>query len=181
MKMTELLVFLALLAAAPGCFGQGTERPKLPTEEIELRTRLEADPSMVHLTCGLMIPIDPKEMYAATGTVQQAQNTRLRLAFYKAALENRTMRVSYDCGTDEGGIIKYYLLSEKGKLAHVADFSRDPFGGLRMLINQCSDLKLGQYVSTADRGIVYEHFDLKDANGKVAWLSCRSENTLHTF
>ena len=173
-KMT--VAAMIVLCWAISIFGQqARERPPLPADELELRTRLEADKSVVKITCGLLLPIDPKEMYAAEATKRQAENTRVKLAFYKAAKDGKTFRAGYDCGTDEGGTIRKYLLSEYGKLTFVDDYSRDPFGGLRIRYGPCEDLRLGHYVVKENKEIVFETFDERETAGKIVFLQCTSE------
>jgi len=179
--MRYLIVFAFVLFAAPSGFSQYGEPRPLPPDQHALRMRLEADRSVVKLTCGLMMPIDPKEMYARAATVQQGENNKLRLAFYKAAKRGKTVKAGYTCGADEGGTVSEYLLVEKGKITRVADFSRDPFGGRRIITWQCTDLALGNFVQTGNRGIVFEVLKDDDLKNKVLWLTCKTDTGRLTF
>jgi len=170
------IVVSVFLCAGLTAFAQTSERAQLPADELELRTQLESDKSMIQLTCGLLMPIDPKEMYAKEGTVQQAENTRLRRKFFEAVTKYDSIRAAYTCGTDEGGTIKKYLLSERGKLTSVDDYSRDPFGGLRITLYDCWNLAMGHYITNEEKEIVFEEFGAHDADGKVVFLSCTSTN-----
>lgn len=172
--MRLIVTILLFVFAGVAAFGQYGERPPLPPDELELRTKLENDKSIIKLTCGLLMPIDPKEMYAKEGTLRQAENTRLRLKFFKAVERHESVGLGYTCGADEGGTISKYLVSKRGKLTFVDDYSRDPFGGLRLMKYNCADLSMGHYVIREGKGIVFEEFGKRDDKGKVVFLTCTS-------
>ena len=174
--MRTISFALILLFAGSLAFAQFGENPPLPPDELALRTRLESDKSVIKLTCGLMMPIGPKEMYAKEASVQQSENTRLRRKFLKAVQKLDSLTIAYTCGTDEGGTISRYLISEKGKLTFVDDYSRDPFGGLRLTKYDCSELRMGHYLTREGKGIVFEEFDEPESGGRVIFLTCTSTN-----
>ena len=179
--MRYLILFAFVFLPVQSAFAQYSEAPPLPPDQLAFRTRLEADASIVKLICGLMMPIDPKEMYAREATLQQAENNKLRFAFYKAAKRGKTVKAGYTCGADEGGTISEYLLVENGKITRVADFSRDPFGGRRIITWQCTDLALGNFAQTATEGIVFEVLKNTDLKNKVLWLTCKTDTGRLTF
>ena len=178
--MKLLLTLFILAAAASVNIAQSDDHPAT-AEELKLRDRLESMSSIVQLRCGLMMPILPGEMYAAEAKQQQADNNKYRLEFYRAVKAGRSAKLSYHCGTDEGDTVAYYLLAMGGNLTHIADFSRDRFGGNRFIKTECTDLRLAHHVKNAQNEITVEPLDEKNLKGKVLWLTCKSPARFVTF
>jgi hypothetical protein len=176
------LVLSVLLSAAISLnvVPQNKEGPATP-EQLKLRDQLESMSSIVQLTCGLMMPVEPGEMYAAESKTRQADNNKYRLEFYKTANRGGSAKLSYRCGADEGGTIAFYMLSMNGKLTSVADYTRDRFGGNQFHKCECTDLRLGHFVKRPEGDITFEILNDDDLKGKVLWLSCRAADRLITF
>jgi len=172
--MRHLFLVLIALSSAVSSSAQNDPAPKLPPEQQQLRDRLESMSSIVQLTCGLMMPILPGEIYESDGRKRQMDNSKYRLSFYRTAIHGGTAKLSYICSTDEGHMTRDYLLAQNGKYTRIADFSRDPFGGNRFITWECTDLRLAHHVKKPDGEIVIELLKETEIRGKVLWLSCNT-------
>ncbi len=126
-------VIASFVAMQFGMFYQATGQKKvnhnLPADERKLRDELEQDKSFLQAACTLafMVDLNPKYLPARN------ENNRIRLSLYEAARSGKgIVKAKQVCPTDEGDKIVYYLIVEQGKIKLVEDYSRDPFGGLRV-------------------------------------------------
>ena len=178
-------VFVSLLALQFGVFYQANAQKKvddnLPADERKLRDDLKQDKSLVQVACVItfMVDLDPKYLKARN------ENNRIKLSLYKAALSGKgIVKAKQYCGTDEGGTIVYYLIVEQGKIKIVEDYSRDPYGGLRVLSNTCKKLVLGSYeLVEGNRFVTFQAItDEKAAKAKkkvTFSLQCEVENDIN--
>ena len=172
--MRSAILLFTLFAAATVSFAQSNKRSSITPDQLALRDRLESMSSIIQLKCGLTLPILPGEIYEADARKQQADNSKYRLEFYKAAKSGRPAKLSYTCTTDEGTIARDYLLAAEGKITRIADFSRDYFGGNSFIVWECSDLSLGHFVVKPNKEIVYQTLNETDIKNKVLVLSCQT-------
>ena len=127
-----LIGFAALLALLLGVFCQVNAQEKvdgnLPANERELRDKLEQDKSVLRI------------IY----TGKYSEDNRVRLSLYEAARSGEgVVKAKIVSPTDEGTEIVYYLIVQEGIISLVEDFSRDPFGSLRVHSYTCGSLMLG--------------------------------------
>jgi len=179
MKKKLLLCLFLLLSFS--VFAQKNATTNLPPDELKLRTDLESDKTILTMGCGLFTELDLNHPYAKQSLELQKQAIEIRRNLYSASQDNnKTIKVKTFCGTDEGDTVVYYLIVEKGKVRYIGDYSRDPFGGLRVNSYDCDKLSIGYFVRS-EKGLEFTPLKDKIDDKKIPVLQCRSENRNFIF
>lgn len=160
---SKLLVFLMIIFVFP-VFAQNEEMRKPSPNDLRLRTELESDSSIVL--------IGGKTFTES----QQKEAIKMRVKLYRASKKkNKTIKAKSFVHSTEGDMIVHYLIIEDGKAAFIGDYSRDPFGGLRIVIHNCDEVMIGHFVrDEPNKDASFKPLNEKNI-GKI-WpvLQCRS-------
>lgn len=130
----KLAVFLLIIFVFP-VFAQNTEVSKPSSDDLRLRIELESDSSIVLIGGNISTESQKKE----------AVKNRIKL--YRASKKkNKTIKVKLFVHSKEGNESVRYLIVQNGRVTFIGDYSRDPFGGLRIVTRNCDEVMIGHFV-----------------------------------